>query len=355
MGWLLYIGHNNRVVDESMSLESGGRDAEHMNGDGPDVFNFADDDVESLVPPSAFGFDTLTSHSKTPSVAPTIVVQHNYGTATLHQRRPAAPQPPPERRDAGANFITHSLAAANERYELTKIRLADRCAPRMERCYRRLSDLRRFFCCITILVVLIVVGISSLGDQTAYVEDSMRPQYVRHGHAGVDLHQPSVELQCSDVRSRMLRPLKDGRRDELSFDRVRASAEYLIRADTLSCVCGPALGSPRRYTAVQVGAGVIEHLHNPVIDRDWDGHIDDETSVNVRERSLVLENQRMLFPEHQHSVEVVRFNAVRVSYQDDECRAASLVLTDEHAWCVQACEDLFDGRNVYNVAVKKST
>jgi len=284
---------------------------------------------------------------------PVIVVsQPNFGVAEV-RRRHVSQQPPP-RKDAGASFILASISRGNERYELAKIDIQRRCAPKLERCYRRLSDLRRFFCCAMLLGVFLVVGATSISDQTAFVHDEMRPSYVRHGVDNVNLTLPAVEIQCSDIRSGVFRPLKDGRRDELSFDMVRTAASYLIREDQLPCICGPMVGAPRRYVAIAMDKSVLLHLHNPKIDKSWDGHIDDTTTtttrVDVNARSIVTENQRMMFPERADSVDVIRFNTVRVTYQDDECRSASVVLRDTHAWCMQACSDLFEGKSVYDAA-----
>jgi len=157
-------------------------------------------------------------------------------------------------------------------------------------------------------------------------------------------------MQCSDIRSGIMRSLSGT--STVSLDELRAQSTYLVRADELPCVCAPALGAPRRYSVLNLGVDTqLVHAYNARIDREWDGSVDGGEALDTEAASLVRENQRMLFPERAESVDVVRLNAVRVRYQDDECRARSLVLRDEHAWCMQACDDLFAGRSVYDVAV----
>jgi len=240
------------------------------------------------------------------------------------------------------------------------------------------------------LTIVVAALVTSQSDQTAYVEDSMRPQYdvrrhapetifspiiqsnagvaqhtqrrvvavhfltraqyARHGHDGVDLRRAATDMQCSDIRSGIMRSLGDD--SSVSLDELRAQTTYLVRADELPCVCAPALGAPRRYAVLNLGVDTqLVHAYNARIDREWDGSLDGGERLDVEAASLVRENQRMLFPERSESVDVVRSNAVRLRYQDEECRARSLILRDEHAWCMQACDDLFDGRSVYDVAV----
>jgi len=320
-----------------MSLESGNID---FIEDGPQP-QFA------IAFPSDDDIDIDTNNNDYSEVPVIVVSQPNFGVAEVRRRH--VPATPTVKRDAGANFILASISRSNERYELAKLDIQRWCGPKLERCYRRLADLRRFFCCASILCVFLVVWATSTSDQTAFVHDEMRPSYARHGTDSVNLSVPSVEIQCSDVRSRVFRPLNDGRRDELSFDVIRQAAVYLVREDQLPCICGPMVGAPRRYAAIAMDETTILHLHNPKIDRTWDGSVGELTRLDVNARSIVTENQRMLFPDRAESVDVVRFNSLRLAYQDDECRAASLVLRDAHAWCMQACLDLFEGKSVYDV------
>jgi len=155
-------------------MEGGGENAslfDSLLDDDGDTQHYA-----NMAPaPEAFGLGD----------APTVVVtQPYYGQATLRQRPHAAAREPSggvprqEQRDGGATFLMATFERANERYEMFKLRGERVCGARLERCYRRLADLRRCFMCFGALAIVVAAAITSQSDQTAYVEDSMRPQYV---------------------------------------------------------------------------------------------------------------------------------------------------------------------------------
>jgi len=256
---------------------------------------------------------------------------------------PPTPPPPPRR--------TRSICTrVRDWYELLVHDTARAWAPRLERCYRARKALECVIGCVALVVVLVLVWTSYRSDPTAFVDDVARASYARHGHHGVDLTRVSAELSCAELSSGAVR--RPHAAEEPSLGRVRDTAEALMHADALACLCAPMVASWRRYVAVRTADDTIVHAYNPAIDRDWDGSIDASTRIDVGVAE-VDENQRQLFPErHRGDVTLERRTAVRLTYRDVECAAAAIVVQRHRAYCVQACIDLLDGRSVYDVAAQ---
>jgi hypothetical protein len=229
-------------------------------------------------------------------------------------------------------------------------RLQHRCARDLDRCYAARNRLVAVSCLLAALTVLVVLAVPwAYSEPGAHVVERIRPMYARHGHDGVDLRRPATELACAEITSGVVH-VTTGSKELASLERARAAAEhFIVHDDALRCVCGPMFRLTRRYVAIRTSSTTLVHAYNPTIDRAWDGALDDGTRVNVTDM-LVVENQRMLFPERTADVNVVRASAIRITYRDSTCSTAALVLQQAHAYCVQACVDLLDGRSVYDVA-----
>lgn len=156
--------------------------------------------------------------------------------------------------------------------------------------------------------------------------------YVRHGFDGVDLKKPSIEYSCTEIAE--------------ETTSLHTTIEQHIIDDNLLCACAPMFGIHRRYLAI--ASNPIIHMFNPTIDRSWTGYLDDGSKVAIDE-VLVEEDQQSLFPlQHTRVIDKERLTAVRVSYRTETCGTAALVLQDDTAYCAQACDDLFDGKSVYD-------
>ena len=258
----------------------------------------------------------------------------------------AAPQSPPPRRRPRFAFLTNW----NERYELWRLDAGERWSNRLERCYRVRG---RILGCVCLLLACVLGGALAMTaffrDERAFIIDTSGMDYARHGHDGVNLTLPADALTCSELAAGMV--ARPGVREPALLAAVRATAETLMAKEPdLGCVCGPMFRSRRRYLVVRGGVGApLQHLYNPVLDTAWDGALDDGRRLNVTDW-LVLENQRMLFPDRADAVQVLRRSAVRLSYRDVKCAAAAIILQHELAFCAQAGLDLLDGRSVYDVA-----
>lgn len=250
----------------------------------------------------------------------------------LAVEEPLPPLPPAE------PVVRRVYANLDARYQ----RVQRRCARGLDGCYAARNRLVAVSCLLATLTALVVFAVPwAYSEPGAHVVERIRPMYARHGHDGVDLRRTATELACAEITSGV---------GHDSLDRARAAAEhFIVHDDALRCVCGPMFRLPRRYVAIRTSATTLVHAYNPAIDRAWDGTLDDGTRVNVTDM-LVVENQRMLFPERTADVNVVRASAIRITYRDATCATAALVLQLEHAYCMQACIDLLDGRSVYDVA-----
>jgi len=306
----------------------------------------------------AFAFQEAVPLPAAAAPPVTVVVQHEYGTATLRNRHHRGPAAPPEisaapvARNAGSPSAVErarrAFIDANARYDVWKLETLEpaciRCAPRARRFVRVAA---------TLIVVLVLVGVvlaQRRARADAYVPDTAtRRVYAR---ADVDdLTQPVHEIACTELTTgALLRPRN--RDEEPVLARVRATAEAAIRDDELACICGPAIRSWRRYLAVRGGTATnVLHLYNPVLDAAWAGDIDGAAEpLNVTEW-LVEEHQRAHFPDRAAPVSVVRRSAVRLVYQTAACQRAAIVLQADRAFCAQACLDLLVGHSVYDMAV----
>jgi hypothetical protein len=239
---------------------------------------------------------------------------------------------------------TATLVSTN--IDVVSERLMSRCGPRLERCYQQRNRVRNTLCGCIIVGTAIACVIGLLSDQTAYVEDAMRPTYARSGVDGVRFDRPVEDLTCGEIESAMVQRVR--RRGEPTlFDDVRHSMRTLLDQDELSCICAPMVGSHRNFALVRSGQVVID-LYNVYHDQEWDGRIDDVTSLDVRERVRVSESQEHLFPGRSEPVKKVRLQNVRLVYLDNECTTQSIVLRKSHARCMQVCVDLMQGRSIYD-------
>lgn len=282
---------------------------------------------------------------KTPSATATLRRRPPRGSATQLGAEMPFEQPSPQ----PSLYVRASrwLLDSHERFELWRIDASDRCSLRLERWYAMRRRILACFCMLALVAVAVIVSMTRVSDPHAFVVDS-RASYVRHGHDGVNLSVPTEALTCAELETGIVR--RPQQREPPLLERVRATAERLLDEDELECVCAPMFGSRRRYIAVDTASAPL-HLYNPALDTAWAGELDGKEAgrLNVSEW-LLVENQRMLFPERTADVRVVRRSAIRVAYRDAACSAAAVVLQAERAYCVQACLDLLDGKSVYDVA-----
>jgi len=242
------------------------------------------------------------------------------------------------------SYASSTMLTAN--VDVAKQRISSSLAPRLERCYQQRTRIRNALCgCIVVGTAIgIVVGL--LSDQSAYVDDALRPTYARSGVDGVRFDRPVEHLTCSEVEGGLVQ--RQRRRGEPTMlDDVRMRMRSLLDQDELSCICAPMVGSHRSLALVRSARSVIT-MYNVEVDSQWDGRIDDTTQLDVDARSRVSESQEHLFPGRSEPVKKVRWNNVRLIFIDDQCATQSVVLRKKPARCMQSCVDLMGGRSIYD-------
>ena len=300
---------------------------------------FGDADYDADAPPPPMSFLGNFGHELANNLVgepPTLRRRH-----VEFMSAPAAPPPPvPAPVPAAAPLPTTHRVSCLRRwrnaFELWRHDMRERWFPRQrQQCDQFRVLLTRCGYALVVATVVSVLATTYYFNDPDTIIDTVA--YVRHGHNGVDLRVPATEYSCADIA------------DVVALGDVATTAASLMHDDDLVCVCAPMFGVPHRYVAVASDAG-IEHLFNPVIDRAWTGALDDGTYIAVSEVGVEHE-QRTLFPAAPSDMVVVaRATAVRVSYRTSTCATAALVLQDNAAYCMQACDHLFDGKSVYDVA-----
>ena len=234
---------------------------------------------------------------------------------------------------------------------------------RLQRAYRDTNRVNYWVAvCICGAIAATVTIIALTNDRGAYIRDPALPSYARQGEEAVHFTERSLPISCRELRTNILHytasvapetvvrlPMR-----ELSLSKLRGYAEYmLLHAHVRDvCTCAPMFGARRRHVALRRSMGDIAervvHMYNPELDtawfRTWRGVNDDPTT----RYALNSEQQRVLFPEREGTVKVIRANAVRVQFMNESCAQNVVTLEGTHAWCVQSCLDLLDGISVYD-------
>lgn len=183
----------------------------------------------------------------------------------------------------------------------------------------------RAFAAGVLAVAVLVVAVLAAGVSTA-----ARPEYARHGVAGVDAYAPSTAVACGG-----------GARSDADgvTPRLRAAARD---EPARPCVCAPELGVRRRALAVRYGADV-HVFYNAREDTAWDGRVN-ATLVLARADEEAREYETTLFPERTGGTLVRRRLPARVLVEDAACHSRAYIGADAAARCVLRCVALFDGR-----------
>lgn len=316
------------------------------------LLDFPLDDVEEGPPAQAFGNDVRVATGP-------------------HRRRIPPPPPPPSPvfsppppptfavqpipEQAGKSRIQQWIDGIKQRIDnvrksiqLRRINFWLRLEPTMTVWWKRRFIIQRLACVLCIGILGAAWFMSYFSRQDSYVAEIARPTWARFGQEGIDFSAKSTEISCSELETgRLVGTVLPS--EEPSLVRLRSYASHLLHDGSLTCLCAPMFGTRRRYMAVQLPSGKIQHMYNPVIDNGWNGKLPDGSAA-MPGKAYVKLQQRMLFPGKSDAVECVRLNSMRITYRDEACASSAVILQKQAAWCAQTCIHLMNGQTVYDEA-----